>query len=96
MITPDQTTFRRLQTDNPASVTVFLSIDGTLATGEPMPGPWQGIDIALTAEEQAVAQAIVQRARVIMADRVCAPPAVPAVPEADPQMPDLQTQDAQP
>lgn len=67
MITTEQTTCRRLQTDNPASVTVFLSIDGTLVDGTPMPGPWQGINIALTEDEQAVAMAIVQRARVILA-----------------------------
>lgn len=67
MITHDQTTFRRLQTDNPAAVTVFLSIDGTLVDGTPMPGPWQGIEISLTSDEQSVAMAIVQRARVILA-----------------------------
>ena len=78
-VTPDQTTFRRLQTDLPVAVTVFLSIDGTLATGEPMPGPWQGIEIQLTPEEQAVAMGIVQRARVILADKINNPVVVKPV-----------------
>lgn len=69
-ITPDQTTFRRLQTDLPVAVTVFLSIDGNLVDGTPMPGPWQSIEVALTAEEQAVAMTIVQRARVALANKV--------------------------
>lgn len=63
MITPEQTTFRRLQTDNPSVVTVFLSLDGQLADGTAVSGPWQGFDIQLTAEEMAVAAAIVGRAR---------------------------------
>lgn len=78
-ITPDQTTFRRLQTDLPVTVTVFLSIDGTLVDGTPMPGPWQGIEIQLTQEEQAVAMGIVQRARVILADKINNPVVVKPV-----------------
>lgn len=69
-ITPDQTTFRRLQTDLPVAVTVFLSIDGTLVDGTPMPGPWHGIEVPLTPDEQAVAMGIVQRARVTLAETV--------------------------
>lgn len=69
-ITPEQTTFRRLQTDLPVAVTVFLSIDGTLVDGTPMPGPWQGVEVALTIDEQEVAMGIVQRARVALANKV--------------------------
>lgn len=70
MITPEQTTFRRIQSDNPTAVTVYLSIDGQLADGSPIAGPWQGFDIALTPEEAQMALAIVARARVLLADQV--------------------------
>lgn len=69
-ISPEQTTFRRLQTDAPASVTIFLSIDGTLADGSPAEGPWQGITVDLTEAEQTMALALVARARQILCDRV--------------------------
>ncbi len=72
-ILPEQTTFRRVQTDDPSSLTVFLSIDGTLADGSPMPGPWQSFVVPLTEAEQAMALAIVARARVMLADKVNAP-----------------------
>jgi hypothetical protein len=72
-ITPEQTTFRRVQTDDPSSLTVFLSIDGTLADGTPMAGPWQSFTIPLTEAEQAMALAIVGRARMLCAEKANAP-----------------------
>lgn len=72
-LTPEQTTFRRIQTDDPRKLTVFLSVDGTLATGEQIAGPWTGIDITLTDTEVAAAQAVVARARVELCARVNAP-----------------------
>lgn len=77
-ILPEQTTFRRVQTDDPSSLTVFLSIDGQLADGTPMAGPWQGFVVPMTEAEQAMALAIVARARVMFADNVNAPPPAPA------------------
>ena len=70
MITPEQTTFHRVQTDDPSTLTVFLSVDGTLVDGTPISGPWQGINVTLTAEEMAMAQAIVARARQTLADQI--------------------------
>lgn len=82
-ITPDQTTFRRLQTDDPATVTVFLSIDGQLIDGTPQPGPWREFRIVLTPEEQAASLAIVARARQQFADQINNP--APAAPAEEPQ-----------
>lgn len=69
-ILPEQTTFRRVQTDDPSRLTVFLSIDGALADGTPMAGPWRAFDVPLTEAEQAMALAIVARARAMFADKV--------------------------
>jgi hypothetical protein len=77
MISPDQTTFRRIQSDNPTSVQVFLSLDGQLADGSPIAGPWQGFYIPLTPEEQQMALAIVARARVLFAAQINAEPVTP-------------------
>ena len=82
-ITPEQTTFRRIQSDDPRSVTVFLSIDGQLADGTPMAGPWRAFDVSLTSEETQMALAIVARARVKFATEINNPPA-PAAPAEEP------------
>ena len=62
MITPDQLTFRRLQTDDHNNVTVFASIDGVLADGSPASSPWKSVTKALTADQKAVADALVAQA----------------------------------
>lgn len=69
-LVPDNLTFRRLQTDDPRRVTVFLSIDGTLADGTPFDGPWQSVTVDLTDEELAVAVALKDRAKVALCDRL--------------------------
>lgn len=73
MITPEQTTFRRIQSDDPTAVTVFLSLDGQLIDGTPMAGPWQGFIIPLTPEEQTMSLAIVARARQQYVDQLNVP-----------------------
>jgi hypothetical protein len=79
MITPEQTTFHRLQSDSPAAVSVFLSLDGTLADGSPLSGPWHQYAVPLTADEQAIAAAIIARARVMFAAELNTPIIQPSV-----------------
>lgn len=69
-LTPEQTTFRRIQTDNPGVLTVYLSVDATDATGATIDGPWRPVDIALTEAEAAAALAVVARARQSLCDRI--------------------------
>ena len=67
---PEQTTFRRIQTDDPASLTAFFSVDGTDALGRPQAGAWESITLPLTAEEAAFALALVGRLRQAYCDKV--------------------------
>jgi len=71
---PEQTTFRRLQTDAPASLTVFFSVDAQDALGRVTDGPWESITLALTPEEVTVATGIVARFRQAYCDRINNPP----------------------
>ena len=59
-----------MQTDSPDSISVFLSIDGVLADGSLVSGPWREMTIALTDAEKAVAAAIIDRARVAFVEEV--------------------------
>lgn len=60
---PTQTTFRRIQTDDPAKITAFFSVDATDALGRVVEGPMEAVTLELTAEELAFAGALVERAR---------------------------------
>ena len=62
-ITAENLTFRHMETKEPTTVTVFLSLDGTLADGSPVAGPWRSVVVELTEAEQAVAAAIKDRAK---------------------------------
>lgn len=55
-----------METKDPTKITVFLSVDGTLADGSPVSGPWQGVDVELTAEEISVVAAITDRAKAVL------------------------------
>lgn len=66
-VTASQLTFKRMQTDSPTRITVFAALDGTLADGSTTEGPWHSAEIELTAEEQAVAAAIKDRAKTAIA-----------------------------
>ncbi len=68
-LTPEQLTFKRLQTDAPDTVSVFVAVDGVLADGTPITGSWESITITLTPEEAAAALAIVNRAKQEFCDR---------------------------
>jgi hypothetical protein len=63
MLSPNQTTFRRIQTDDPTGITVFFSVDATDALGRTVAGPMEAVQLTLTSEELAFASAIVERAR---------------------------------
>jgi hypothetical protein len=76
-MTPDQTTFQRLQTDSPDAVTVFLSLDGTLADGSTITGPWDAFTVPLTEAEIATAAGIIDRAREQFAARINAAQVTP-------------------
>jgi hypothetical protein len=58
-----QTTFRRVQTDDPTKLTVFFSIDATNAMGDVIPGPMEPIVVSLTEQEISNTATIVARAR---------------------------------
>ena len=70
MLTPEQTTFRRIQTDDPSSLTAFFSVDATDALGRVTAGPWESVTLPLTAEEAAFAGALVARLRQAYCDQV--------------------------
>lgn len=63
MLTSDKTTFRRIQTDDPTTLTVFFSIDAADAIGRTVAGPMEAVNLTLTTDELAFANAIVGRAR---------------------------------
>lgn len=67
---PEQTTFRRIQTDDPSSLTAFFSVDATDALGRPQAGPWEAVTVTLTAEEAAFAASLIGRMRQAYCDRV--------------------------
>lgn len=62
-LTAAQTTFRRVQTDDPATVTVYFSVDATDALGRVTAGPMEPVTLALTEVEAGHAAAIIARAR---------------------------------
>ena len=62
-MTPDQLTFRRMQSDDTTKITIFCSIDGTLADGTSFDGPWQSVTLDLTDDELAVVEKIKDRAK---------------------------------
>jgi hypothetical protein len=70
MLLPSQTTFRRIQTDDPTALTAFFSIDSVDALGRLQSGAWESITLTLTAEEAAFANAIVARLRQAYCDGV--------------------------
>lgn len=69
-LTPEQTTFRRIQTDDPSSLTAFFSVDATDALGRVTAGPWESVTLPLTADEAAFALALVGRLRQAYCDQV--------------------------
>jgi len=69
-LTPDKTTFRRIQTDSPAKITAYFSVDATDALGRQIAGPWEPVTITLTEEEAAFALALVARARQAFCDKI--------------------------
>ena len=70
MLTPDQTTFRRLQTDSPGSVTMYFSVDAADAMGRVIDGPWHAITLELTPEEQIFSAGLVARFRQTFCDQI--------------------------
>jgi len=62
-LTPNQTTFRRIQTDDPSAITVFFSVDATDALGRVVAGPMEAVNLTLTSDELAFAASLVERAR---------------------------------
>lgn len=66
-ITSNQLTFKRMQTDLDSRVTVFAALDGTLADGSSVEGPWQSIEVELTADEIDTLNAIKARAKTAIA-----------------------------
>lgn len=69
-ITADNLTFRHMETKDPAIVTVFLSLDGTLADGSPVAGPWRSVVVELNDSEQAVAATIKDRAKAALVAQI--------------------------
>jgi hypothetical protein len=59
----NQTTFRRIQTDDPTAVTVFFSVDATDALGRVVAGPMEAITMPLTGEQLTFAAGLVEHAR---------------------------------
>jgi hypothetical protein len=70
MISADQLTFRHMETKDPTRITVFLSMDGTLADGRVIAGPWQSVEVELTEAELAVAIALKDRAKATLLERI--------------------------
>lgn len=70
MLLPEQTTFRRIQTDDPSSITAFFSVDGVDALGRPQAGAWESVTLPLTAEEASFALALVGRLRQAYCDQI--------------------------
>jgi hypothetical protein len=70
MISADQLTFRHMETKDPTRITVFLSMDGTLADGSVIAGPLQSVEVELTEAELAVAIALKDRAKATLLERI--------------------------
>ena len=63
MLTPELTTFHRIQTDDPAHAVVFFSMDLVTPMNTTISGPIEPVQVELTGDELAVFQALVTRAR---------------------------------
>ena len=70
MLTPEQTTFRRAQTDEADKLTMFFSVDSMDAIGRPVSSPWEAVAVTFTEEEATVIAAIVARARQLFCDKI--------------------------
>jgi hypothetical protein len=68
MLTPDQTTFRRAQTDDTSGITVFFSMDLTDPFGQVKVGDMEAVRVEFTADELPVIAGIVSRARAMYVD----------------------------
>jgi len=62
--------FRRIQSDDLTTLTVFASQDGTLADGTTVEGPLESVTLTLTPLENAQLVSMVARARQDAADSV--------------------------
>ena len=70
MLTPEQTTFRRAQTDEADKLTLFFSVDSVDAIGRPVSSPWEAVSVTFTEEEATAIAAVVARARQAFCDRI--------------------------
>jgi hypothetical protein len=70
MFTPEQTTFRRIESSDTSRASVWLSVDLTHPNCSIVPGDPSCVVIEITPEEQAMVAAIVTRARVAFCERV--------------------------
>ncbi len=69
-ISPNQLTYRRHQSDSPTTMTVFVSMDGTLVDGSPIEGPWRGVTVTLTDAQAQVILDVIDLAKTTEADRI--------------------------
>jgi len=68
MLTPEQTTFRRAQTDDTNGITVFFSMDLTDPFGQVKVGDMEAVRVEFTPDELPVIAGIVARARALYVD----------------------------
>jgi hypothetical protein len=69
MLTASDTTWRYIQTGDPTRATLFFSEDLRRADGSVVPGPTEDVLVTVTAEEQAVLAAIIERGRAAFVEK---------------------------
>ena len=63
--------FRRVQTDDLSTLTVFHALSGALSDGTPIEGPWESHTVELTTDESAWLASIIARTKSeVVADSV--------------------------